>query len=167
MTRDELKEQREHDKRIGYQKSCRKLIAYQIDEWKETNGHKHNYHLDHVIPFSLIVDTWRTMLQIWLKQDKLPVSISSFSNIGKMFMKYHAEVAVYQYIPAKENLEKAAGQTRSKGYGLNENTLLLYESNLKKMFIKLFGQFAVIPERTIKDCNKGKALQNYSKDDCN
>jgi hypothetical protein len=166
MTKQELKDKREHDKRIGYQKSCRKLIAYQIENWKETNGYKRNYHLDHIIPFSLIVDTWRTMLQLWLNQDKLPVSISEMSNIGKMFQKYHNAVAVYAYIPAKENLEKAAGQTRSKAYGLDENTLLLYESNLKRMFIKLFGQTAAIPERIIKDCNKGKALQNYSIEDC-
>ena len=140
MTRIELKKKREHDKRIGYQKACRRIIAYQIDNWKTEHNATYTgrtHHLDHLIPFALIVDCFRELIKTYLNCKKLPTSISEFSSIGKMFAKYHNAVAEYELIPAKDNLTKASGQTRTKLYGLDLETFKLYAIKCKKEFLKL------------------------------
>lgn len=140
--------ERERLKRIGYQQSCRKIIAYQIDNWKQKNGYKKGFHLDHVIPFALIVDIFREKIMQYNSQTKLPVSIGELSGVGKKFAIFHSEVSVYEYIPASENLEKAASQTRKNNYGLTENLLLAYKTNLNCKFDILFGLPPEVPVKT-------------------
>lgn len=166
MTKEELKAQREHDKRINYQKACRKIIQYQIDNWKIDNNvyaTGKTMHLDHIIPFALMVDCFRELIKTYHSSNKLPTIISDLSSVGQMFMKYHALVAEYELIHAKDNLSKASGQTRSKDYGLDINTFKLYASKCRKIFLQLTDgvEVAIQPKRIIKDLDKGRALQEY------
>lgn len=157
--------ERERLVRKNYMAACRKLIAYQIENFRIENNlvYQSDLHIDHdPISFALIVDCFRQKIKDYLHQDKLPVSISEFSSIGKMFMKYHQSTAKLNAVPAKENLEKASGQTRNKNYGMTVEQLEMAKDWLNARFDKMFGLPPEIPKRIIKPENRGRALQEYS-----
>ena len=161
--------ERERLVRKNYMLQCRRMISYQIENFRIENNllYCSGLHIDHVIPFALIVDEFRSNLQRYYsampKQDKLPTSISEFSGVGKWFMKYHNNVAILKAIPAEENLAKASSQTRKNFYGLDLDTLLLYKNKCKEEFLKLTNGIEVFPyeKRIIKPENRGRALQCY------
>lgn len=80
----------------------RKQISYQVEELR-----KPGYHVDHVYPFSRIVDDW-------LEERGLTVPrVRSYHY--KDFCEYHERVAEYQYLTPQENM--------SKGNKVNANTI--------------------------------------------
>lgn len=161
--------ERERLVRKNYMTACRGLIAYQIENFRIENNllYKSELHIDHVVPFALIVDEFRSNLQKYYslmpKQNRLPVSISEFSTVGKWFIRYHNAVAILEAIPAAENLSKASSQTRKNQYGLDESTLLLYKTKCKEQFLRLTNGIEVFQfeQRVIKPENRGRALQEY------
>lgn len=80
----------------------RKQINYQVEGLR-----KPGYHVDHVYPFSRIVDDW-------LEQRGLTVpKVRNYHY--KDFCEYHEQVAEYQYLTPQENM--------SKGNRINADTV--------------------------------------------
>lgn len=142
MKKEDLKQKREHDARKRYHKSCRKMIHYQIEEYKANNLWSYGKHLDHdPYTFGMIVDVFREMLQIWQRVDRLPTIIIDYTIPGAMFRKYHETVAVYKVVEAKDNLSKASKQTRKNNYGMTDDEFTNAIEFLKKCFIDMFGEY--------------------------
>lgn len=156
--------ERERLVRKAYMTNCRKLIAYQIENFRIENNlvYCSDLHIDHdPISFALIVDCFRQKIMEYNSQTKLPTSISEFSSIGKMFIKYHQAVAKLNAVSAEENLAKASSQTRKNNYGMTETQLQMTKEWLFKKFTKMFGEPPIIPKRVIKPEHRGLAIQCY------
>ena len=134
------KEKREHDARKRYHKSCRKMIAYQIDEYKANNPWRHGAHLDHdPYSFGIICDIFRSCLMRWQGVDILPRLIIDYTTTGAMWRTYHESVAEYKVVDAKDNLSKASKQTRKNMYGLTIDEYNDAVIHLTNKFDELFG----------------------------
>ena len=140
-TREEGKEKREHDARKQYHKTCRKIIAYQIDEYKQNNPCDYNHHVGHSVPtFAFIVDVFRSELQSLFAMKKLPAVMLEYTHVGSMFKLFHKAVGRLKIEDKQSNLKKAHLETMKNHYNLSIDDYNLVLKYLSNEFHKLFAK---------------------------